>query len=71
MASYYENPLLERFFKVISLSIDKSGNPYISTLEARQYPITATQWHPEKNAFEWTPTLHIPHSLEAVSGSQP
>lgn len=34
-----------------------------------QYPITATQWHPEKNAFEWTQKLDIPHSPEAVSPS--
>lgn len=70
MTSYKENSKLEDFFKVISLSIDKSGNPYVSTLEARKYPIVATQWHPEKNSFEWTPTLHIPHSPEAIRMSQ-
>ena len=66
MASYRENPKLSDFFDVLSLSIDKSGNPYVSTLESRKYPITATQWHPEKNAFEWTQTVHIPHSPEGV-----
>ena len=34
-----------------------------------QYPITATQWHPEKNAFEWTRKLDIPQSPEAVRPS--
>jgi gamma-glutamyl hydrolase len=31
-----------------------------------QYPVTATQWHPEKNAFEFPRHLHIPHSSQAV-----
>ncbi len=34
-----------------------------------QYPVTATQWHPEKNVFEWATHLHVPHSYEAVSHS--
>ena len=25
-----------------------------------------TQWHPEKNSFEWTPMENIPHSAAAV-----
>jgi hypothetical protein len=32
-----------------------------------QYPVTATQWHPEKNSFEWAKKLQIPHSSDAVS----
>ncbi len=39
---------------------------YISTMESKKYPYTATQWHPEKNAFEWGDKLHIPHSKEAI-----
>jgi gamma-glutamyl hydrolase len=35
-----------------------------------QYPITATQWHPEKNAFEWVTYLHIPHSPDAIEVTQ-
>ena len=31
-----------------------------------QYPVTATQWHPEKNAFEWPQHLAVPHSSQAV-----
>lgn len=64
--AYEENPRLKAFFKVLSLSLDKNGLPYISTLEARNYPITATQWHPEKSQFEWPTFLRIPHSPEAV-----
>jgi gamma-glutamyl hydrolase len=35
-------------------------------MENKKYPYTATQWHPEKNAFEWGDKLHIPHSRGAI-----
>ncbi|KAF5842134.1 class I glutamine amidotransferase-like protein [Dunaliella salina] len=70
LAAVKENKRLDDFFNVISLSVDKSGNPYVSTIEAKEYPIVATQWHPEKNPFEWTASLSIPHSSEAVRMSQ-
>jgi len=34
-------------------------------LAAYDYPIYGTQWHPEKNAFEWT-RPYIPHSPSAI-----
>ncbi|GFH15267.1 folate gamma-glutamyl hydrolase [Haematococcus lacustris] len=70
MSAVVENPRLLDFFDVISLSLDKSGNAYVSTLEAIRYPIVATQWHPEKNPFEWTPSLHIPHTDNALAAEQ-
>ena len=36
MPSYEENPKLKEFFKVLSLSLDRKGLPYISTMEARK-----------------------------------
>merc|ERR1712150_290766 len=50
---------------------DESGNDFVSTIEAYDYPIYGTQWHPEKNNFEFT-TLYngLPHSSEAVKASQ-
>eukprot|EP00775_Hariotina_reticulata_P013441 gene13441-13567_t len=35
-----------------------------------QYPVYATQWHPEKNAYEWPTFLHIPHSPDAIEVTQ-
>lgn len=66
--SYQENPGLREFYNILSLSADRQGNVYVSTLESPQYPITATQFHPEKNTFEWSAAnhLHIPHSAAAV-----
>ena len=37
---------------------------------AVQYPVTATQWHPEKNAFEWARDLDIPHDKGAIAVTQ-
>lgn len=70
MSAFLENPALGKFWKVLSLSLDKQGAAYISTMEGRSYPFTATQWHPEKNPFEWTPALHIPHTFDAIRMSQ-
>jgi gamma-glutamyl hydrolase len=42
----------------------------VSTLEAVGYPITATQWHPERPQFEWSPGLGIDHSLDALLAMQ-
>jgi hypothetical protein len=38
---------------------------YISTVEAKEYPILGLQWHPEKNSFEWTKHKNIPHGYWA------
>lgn len=34
MTAYEENPKLKSFFKVLSLSLDNKGLPYISMMEA-------------------------------------
>lgn len=46
--------------------LEPPSQVYISTMESKKYPYTATQWHPEKNAFEWGDKLHIPHSKGAI-----
>ncbi|PWZ28665.1 MLO-like protein 4 [Zea mays] len=38
---------------------------YVSTVQANNYPITCTQWHPEKAIFEWRKPM-IPHSEDAI-----
>jgi gamma-glutamyl hydrolase len=47
-------------FRVLSTSADARGRIYVSTAEGRHLPVTATQWHPEKALFEWSPRLAIP-----------
>ncbi|GJN14940.1 hypothetical protein PR202_gb01819 [Eleusine coracana subsp. coracana] len=49
-------------FELVSMIVSKV---YVSTVEAYKYPITCTQWHPEKAIFEWRKPM-IPHSEDAV-----
>ncbi|XP_051531684.1 gamma-glutamyl hydrolase isoform X2 [Myxocyprinus asiaticus] len=55
---------LKKFYRVLSTNTD-GQHEFVSTMEAYDFPIYATQWHPEKNAFEWT-RPHIPHSPSAI-----
>eukprot|EP00192_Tetraselmis_astigmatica_P021824 CAMPEP_0117693218 /NCGR_PEP_ID=MMETSP0804-20121206/26757_1 /TAXON_ID=1074897 /ORGANISM="Tetraselmis astigmatica, Strain CCMP880" /LENGTH=270 /DNA_ID=CAMNT_0005506745 /DNA_START=354 /DNA_END=1166 /DNA_ORIENTATION=- len=64
--TFVANPRLNDMFQVLSLSSDKDGKKYVSTVEARKYPFLASQWHAEKNAFEWATFLSVPHSENAV-----
>ncbi|KAI8110154.1 hypothetical protein M9435_001833 [Picochlorum sp. BPE23] len=69
-SAFAENPRLDDFFQVLTLSIDRQKKVYVSTMEAKDYPISATQWHPEKNAFEWTRDEDIPHHPDAIEVTQ-
>lgn len=65
-----DNPALADFINVLAYSEDRKGRLYVSSFEAKHYPVYAVQWHPEKNAFEWAPQLHIPHTQQAVEVTQ-
>ncbi|RLN30742.1 gamma-glutamyl hydrolase 2-like [Panicum miliaceum] len=64
-----ENDELSSFFRVLTTSPDENGKVYVSTVQANKYPITCTQWHPEKAIFEWRKPM-IPHSEDAVQVTQ-
>lgn len=40
------------FMIVLSNNKARDGVEFVSTMEAFNYPIFGTQWHPEKNDFE-------------------
>ena len=67
---------LTSFFDVLSTNKDRNGDEFISTIVAKNYPIFGSQWHPEKNTFEWglnadgTPKEAINHSPDAVAAAQ-
>ena len=44
---------LNSFFNMISTNVDRNGDSFVSTIEAFDYPIFGSQWHPEKNIFEY------------------
>ncbi|KAJ0231848.1 hypothetical protein HA466_0297010 [Hirschfeldia incana] len=67
--NFLANPSLSSFFSILTTSADKDGKTYVSTIRSRRYPVTAFQWHPEKNAFEWG-SSEIPHSEDAIQVTQ-
>lgn len=60
---------LSSFFEILTTTTDRDDKVYVSTAQARRYPVTAVQWHPEKNAFEWA-SSSIPHSEDAIQVTQ-
>ncbi|KAJ7981859.1 Folate gamma-glutamyl hydrolase [Quillaja saponaria] len=66
---FLDNQNLASFFRVLTTCIDEDDKVYVSTVHARNYPVTAFQWHPEKNAFEWGSSV-IPHSEDAIQVTQ-
>jgi gamma-glutamyl hydrolase len=55
---------LTDFFEVLTITPDENDKMYVSTVQGRKYPVTAVQYHPEKNMFEWGYDT-IPHSAAA------
>ena len=62
--SYFE---MDKFWDVLSTNYDRNGVEFISLLEAKNYPIWGSQFHPEKLAYEWTLLYpKIPHDLHSI-----
>ena len=65
------NKKFNEFYTVLSTNNGRQGKRFISTIEAKKYPIYGTQYHPEKINFEWVVEKEpIPHSYDAVVASQ-
>lgn len=69
-ASFDGNMKLTQFFRVLSTNYDRNQKHFVSTMEGIKYPFYATQWHPEKNSFEWTKALKIPHEAMSIEVTQ-
>jgi gamma-glutamyl hydrolase len=65
-SAFTESAALTDFYVLSSLNTDRAGLPFVSTISARRYPITATQWHPERQAFEWRPNIGLNHDPAVV-----
>lgn len=64
---------VNKVFNLLSVNKDSDGLTFISTLEAKDYPFYAVQFHPEKNIYEWTDKPghnRIPHIPEAIRVGQ-
>jgi gamma-glutamyl hydrolase len=61
---------LQNFWYVLSTNKDWDGVEFISLMEAKHYPMWGSQYHPEKNSYEWTPKYpNIPHFKDAIHAS--
>ncbi|KAF2880123.1 hypothetical protein ILUMI_26058 [Ignelater luminosus] len=61
---------LDQDWRIVSTNKDVYGLEFISVFESKRYPFYGIQFHPEKNQYEFKPSLKIPHSKEAVEMSQ-
>jgi len=75
--SHFENtPALTEQFNILSTNKDRAGKEFVSTIENPKYPIFGSQWHPEKNTFEWQmqadgrPFEAINHDWDAIQVAQ-
>jgi len=70
--NFKKNTVLSSMFNLLSTNDDRNGDNFVSSIEGFKYPIFGSQWHPEKNNFEWgrettgVPKEAIDHSPEAV-----
>eukprot|EP01136_Pigoraptor_vietnamica_P006174 Opistho-1_new@38770 len=66
VTDFGNEPKLSSFWDVLSTNIAPNGIEFISMMEAKNYPFYASQWHPEKPQFEWSPVKMFDHSINAV-----
>lgn len=64
LIDYFKYPALSRFFDILSYDVYPDAEPIGGTVEAYNYPIYATQYHPEKNLYDFL-NPRIPHSRRA------
>jgi gamma-glutamyl hydrolase len=74
--TFVQNSKLADMFYITSTNYDAQMQPFVSTMEAKDYPFYGVQYHPEKNNFEYgfqldkhdvrRPYEDIPHSMESV-----
>lgn len=67
--TFFTNPLLPGFFNILSTNKDRVGKKFLSTIEAKDYPIRAVQWHPERNIFDWHAGRDFNHGTTAVAAN--
>ena len=71
VAAFEASHALSSFYILASTNFDRAGKAFVSTMEAWGYPVTATQWHPERNALEWRDDIALSaHSPSAVAAAQ-
>ena len=57
---------LAKFWDVTAESFMPNGTAFTASIEAKDYPIFGTQFHPEKPSELWTDGYNINHSWESI-----
>lgn len=73
VSEFESDPALHGFFDLLSVNEAPAGQVFVSTMEAKDYPFYGTQWHPEKNNFEWSQNSdysNLDHSADAIAASR-
>lgn len=53
LSTFDKYPVWKEMFNVIATSKTSYGAEFMSILEGKKYPFFLTQFHSEKNSFEW------------------
>ena len=66
-SKFEDDAKIKAGFELLTTSTDKKGVCYGSTFQGKgnDFPITGTQWHPEKPGFEWELPA-VPHHMDAI-----
>ena len=70
LSNFKKSKKMTSFFRILSTNHDRNGKEFVSTMEGIRYPIYGTQWHAEKNSFEWTLNENIPHQTMSIRVTQ-
>jgi len=73
MKTTFENSNnITSLFKIVSTALDGNRDEFVDIMEGHKYPFYGTQFHPEKNAFEWKRRIAsgLPHSSSSIRASQ-
>jgi len=68
-AAFEADANLSRDWVLASINLDRQGRAFCSTLEKCDYPVTATQWHPERPSNEWVQGLGINHGEDSIAAN--
>lgn len=68
LETYRNTAGINSFWRLISTSKTADGVEFVSTVEAFNYPYIMTQYHPEKNSFEWH--INATRTYNAISVEQ-
>jgi gamma-glutamyl hydrolase len=68
LETYKNTSGINTFWRLISTSKTADDVEFVSTVEAINYPYIMTQYHPEKNSFEWH--INATRTYTAISVEQ-